>query len=74
MFLQPVLGGATACSAETHAAVRTGVCVTLSTGLVSVDWAGLDPAVTLVRLHRQQTQQNISELNKTVFCSWEIEN
>ncbi|KAM7413351.1 hypothetical protein PAMA_020643 [Pampus argenteus] len=39
-------GGAMAYSAETHATVRTEVCVTLSTGPASVDWAGLDPAVT----------------------------
>lgn len=49
MFLQRVLGGATACSAEAHAAVRTELCVTLPMALANADWAGLDPAVTQVR-------------------------
>lgn len=42
-----VLGGTTACSADTRAAVRMGLCVNQSTGLANVDWAGPDPAVTL---------------------------
>lgn len=33
--------------------------MTLSTGLASADWAGPDPAVTQVQLHRRETQQKI---------------
>lgn len=50
MFLQHVLGGATACSAGTHAAVRTGAYVILLMGPAGVDWAGWDPAVIQVHV------------------------
>ncbi len=65
MILQRVLGGAMACSAKTHAPVRTAACVTLSTGLANVDWAGLDPAVTQVPSHATDTTEN--EENNNMF-------
>lgn len=60
-----VLGGATACSAETHAAVRMGDCVTLFKGLASVEWAGLDPTVTQAA-HRENMGLTV---HKTVHAS-----
>ena len=53
MFLQHVLEGATAYSADIHAAVRTEVFVTQLMGPASVDWAGLDHTVTQVKPQRQ---------------------
>ena len=69
LFLQRVQGGATACSAETHAAVRTGVCVTLSKGPASADWAGRDSAATQVQRHGQSTRRKVvrSEQNCDLF-------
>lgn len=58
MILQPVLGGAMVCSAETHAAVRTGVCVILSTDPANVDWAGPGLAATQVTLQAADTTEN----------------
>lgn len=40
-----------ACSADTCAAARTGVCVILVMGRANVDWAGRDKTVTQV--HQQ---------------------
>lgn len=54
MFRQCVLGGATACSAGTRAAVRTEVCVILLKGAASVDWAGPDRTATQVHIHRKK--------------------
>lgn len=50
LYLQHVPGGATGCSAEIHAGVTTGVCVTLLLDPADVDWAGLEPTVTQVQL------------------------
>lgn len=58
-------GGATACSAETRVAVRTGPCATLLTGLVNADWAGPDPAVAQP-VCRENTG---SIVHKTVLAS-----
>lgn len=73
MFPQCVLGGATACSAETHVAVRTGVCVTLQMALVSANWAGLDSAVTkveqnnVVSLGCRQKNDTLMRMSFSIF-------
>lgn len=53
-----------ACSAETHAAVRTGVSVTPSKGPASADWAGRDFAATQVQPQGRLTRWKIVRIEQ----------
>lgn len=80
LFLQCVPGGAMACSAETLAAVWTGLCVTPVMGPASAASAGLDPAVRQVLqiFHNKKNPKlsriwlwsfQIKSQQQTLYCS-----